>query len=566
MTKWMAREIDTTISDLVIRGKNIPKEIIQILTKRGYDSPKKVEQYFAPELKDLYDPFLMPDIDRGVDRMLQALSNDERVLVHGDYDTDGITGTALLIRNFQKLGIKTETYIPNRLDEGYGLSPAGVAFAKQHGCSLICTVDCGITAFDTIKHAIDKGIDVIVCDHHTPPSVLPHAYAILDPKLPDSRYPFTELAGVGVAYKFLQALYMSLDMPLDELEEDLDLVALGTVVDVVPLIDENRTLAMYGIKRLQKSEKKGIQALLKETGLTRGLTAYHLGFIIGPRINACGRLRSAQDALESLLTEEKTIAEEHAQRLSQDNNERQAIEDTIFHNAYDTILHYGFEKDRIIVAAQEEWHEGIVGIVASRISETFHRPTILLSLQEHRAKGSGRSIPGFDITAALTEHFSLITKFGGHTQAAGLELPKKNIGILRDKLNESARSLDATIFERTIHYDLALHLSQITKELVHFLKYFEPTGMGNPQAVFLGQNLEVVGVPRVVGSNHLKFAMREQDVVFPALAYRQADSILKIESGKTRIDCLYSISEDSFSGKNKVMLKIKDMRVADDPS
>jgi len=406
---------------MTVRGKIIPREIVQILAFRGYESPEKIEQYFAPNLSDLYDPFLIQDMEKAVDRILQALSHDERILVHGDYDTDGITGTALLVRNFQKLGIKTESYIPNRLEEGYGLSKNGIAYAMDQGCSLICTVDCGITAVDTIDHALENNVDVIICDHHMPHAVLPRAYAVLDPKRTDSQYPFKELAGVGVAYKLLQALYSSLDNPLDELQEDLDLVALGTVVDVVPLVDENRVLAMYGIKRIQKSEKKGIQALLKETGLHRGLTAYHLGFIIGPRINACGRLRSAQGALELLLTENPTDARERAHRLSNDNVERQAIEDTIFHEAYDMVVQHGFEKQRIIVAAREKWHEGIVGIVASRISEVFYKPTILLSRQDDRAKGSGRSIPGFDITEALTRQRSLITKFGGHTQAAGLE-------------------------------------------------------------------------------------------------------------------------------------------------
>lgn len=561
MTQWVAREIDQSLTDLVIRGKTVPGEIVQILAMRGHDTPEKIERYFAPQLSDLYDPFLMPNMEKAVDRVLQALNSDERVLVHGDYDTDGITGTALLVRNFQKLGIHTAFYIPNRLEEGYGLSQTGIEYAHEQKCSLIFTVDCGITATETIAAAAQHGIDVIVCDHHKPLPALPRAYALLDPKLPDSEYPFQDLAGVGVAYKFLQALYTSLDLPLDELQNDLDLVALGTVVDVVPLIDENRILTMYGIKRIQTSEKKGLQALLKETGLRRDLTAYHLGFIIGPRINACGRMRSARDALELLLTEDPTDAQERAERLSRDNTERQGIENMIFQDACSMIIQNGFEKNRIIVAAQENWHEGIVGIVASRISEKFYRPAILLALDDQRAKGSGRSIPGFDITAALTEQRSMITRFGGHRQAAGLELPRENVESLRQALNSSASVLEETLFRRTNHFDLTLRLSQVTKDLMHFLKYFEPTGMANPQAVFLGTNLEVVGMPRVVGSNHLKFALREQDKVFQALAFRQADNILKIEPGKTRIDCLYSIAEDSFFGKNKVMLKVKDMRI-----
>ncbi|MGB7055939.1 MAG: single-stranded-DNA-specific exonuclease RecJ [bacterium] len=559
MTKWRPKNNNTEATDIEIRGKTIPRVIVQILKTRGYLTTKSIEKFFAPALSDLHDPFLMDDMEKAVDRIIRAIKNKEKVLIHGDYDTDGITGVALLVKNLEKFGLGVSNYIPRRLEEGYGLQKSGIARALEEKCSLIITVDCGSSAIDEIADAKKEGIDVIVCDHHRPKAVLPDALALINPKVPGSNYPFPDLAGVGVAFKLTQALHEKIHRPKEECNEDLDLVALGSVVDIVPLIDENRTLVKYGISKIPKSQKTGIKALLEETGLKRGVTAYHLGFIIGPRINACGRLRDARSALELFLTRDMPHALQLARSLSLDNQERKGIEDRIYDEAVSIIKATGCDKDRIIVLAREGWHEGVLGIVASRITSDYYSPSLLLSLKEGVAKGSARSIPGVDITQAIGNCQELLIKYGGHTQAAGLELNEKNLESFRTCLNAYAQGIDSSIFERQSLYDTELDLADITPELIYFLKYFEPTGMANPQPVFYGKDFEVVGIPRVVGSNHLKIALRKGGKVFAAIAFDQADDILGIEIGKTRVNCLYSIAEDAFLGKRKVVLRIKEM-------
>ncbi len=560
MSEWILKGQSIDASDMEIRDKKIPKIIVQILKNRGYDTPEKIERYFVPSLSDLHDPFLLGGMEKAVNRIIKAIETKENVLVHGDYDADGITGSALVIDNLRKLGLNVEYYIPHRIVEGYGLSSKGISHAIEKGCTLVITVDCGITSVQEVLQAKQDNLDIIICDHHKPQSVLPDAYAILNPKLPGDKYPFKDLAGVGVAFKLIQGLFIKMKKPVEVIYEDLDLVALGSVVDVVPLIDENRVLVKYGLKKIAKSKKIGIQAILKETRLKDDLMSYHLGFIIGPRINACGRMRDAKEALELFLTNERTKATESVQNLSADNQERRLIEDTIYQEAKFIIQENQFDKDRIIVVGKENWHEGVVGIVASKISEEVYKPVIILSLKEDIAKGSARSIPGLDIAEALSACQDLLIRYGGHSQAAGLELRAEKLAQLRQCINDYALKFDEAIFKRKHSYDMEIGLDEITEEVVYFLKFFEPTGMANTQPIFLGANLEVVGVPRVVGKNHLKFVLRDGDKTFGVIAFNQADKILEIEVGKANLDCLFSIVEDSYGGKRKTVLKIKEMK------
>ncbi len=562
MTEWIAKRGHDQASELEVRGKKIPSPIVQILQNRGYDTHEKIEKFFAPSITDLHDPFLLNDMEKAADRLVTAVKMKERIMVHGDYDTDGISGTALLVSNLRKLGLEVTYFIPRRLVEGYGLSRAGIEHAISNRCSLVITVDCGITAFDEISFATKNAIDVIVSDHHEPKAELPGAHALIDPKLAQSKYPFRELAGVGVAYKLLEALYAKLGQARETLYEDLDYVALGTVVDIVPLIDENRIFVKYGLKKITKGKKVGFRAILEDADLTGELTAYHLGFVIGPRINACGRLRDAQEALELFLTEDQAHARDLAKNLSQDNQARQAIEENIYHDARQQIEGQDLAKDRVLVVGQEGWHEGVVGVVASRLSADYYRPVIVVDIKDNMAKGSARSVLGFDITEALNSCGDLLLKYGGHSQAAGLELRQENLIRFRTQINVYAQKFAGEVFTKHSIYDLDLNLNELTEEVVFFLKFFEPTGMANPQPVFLGENFEVVGIPRVVGSDHLRFALRSQGKAFDAIAFGQAESILGIEVGKTRINCLYSVAEDSFFGKRKIILKIKEMKGA----
>lgn len=560
MSRWIGKHQGETGEDLVIRNKKIPAVIVQILKNRGYQSKEEIESFFAPTINTLYDPFLIPDMEKAVKRLVLAIEKKERIIIHGDYDTDGITGIALLYQNLKQFGLKVNYYIPNRMIEGYGVSNVGIDYAVEKGCSLMITVDCGITSFEELRYAQAKNIDVIVCDHHAPKTKLPFACALLNPKLPESNYPFKELAGVGVAFKFLQAFYRYQKLDESRLFSDLDLVALGSVVDVVPLIDENRYLVKLGLKKLNKSKKKGIQALKKVAEIKSEMTAYHLGYIIGPRINACGRLRDAKIAVELLLTDDFNQAINYAQELSNDNQQRQQIEDKILQEAIEKIESERIKDNRVIIVGKEDWHEGIIGIVASRIVEEYARPVIILSLKKEHARGSARSINGFDITAALNFCADDLIKFGGHKQAAGLEIANTNIKKFQEKINQYAQKFDENIFTKRYYYDMKLDLKEITEEVVYFLKYFEPTGMENPQPVFLGEAFEVVGVPIVVGKEHLKFAVRRDKVAFPAIAFYQANKILQLEPGKTKIDCLYTIYEDSLVGKKKIVLRIKELK------
>jgi len=562
MTEWLKKHDAGEAQETEIRGKIIPKPIMQILKNRGYDSADKVEDFFTPALDKLHDPFLIPDMEKAAGRLVRAARDNEPVLIHGDYDTDGITATALLFNRLKVLGVKPHYFIPSRFEEGYGLSRNGIEHAVRNGCRLVVAVDCGITADDEIAYARTKDIEVIVCDHHQPQEKIPAAYAVLDPKLPHSKYPFPELAGVGVAFKLVQALYTLLNRTAEETWDDLDLVALGSVVDVVPLVDENRCLVKYGIKKIKTSQKVAFQALLAETKLQKNLYSYHLGFILGPRINACGRLREAREALELFLTEDYKTAAEIVQRLTADNQSRQEIEERIKEQAREIIERDRLHERRVIVCGHESWHEGVIGIVASRISEEYHRPAILLAMKEITAKGSGRSITGFDIADALNACRSLLVKFGGHKQAAGLELNRDKIPEFRDKINDYADRQPAEIFQKKKYYDIKLSLKDINDEIVRFLNFFEPTGTGNPLPVFLGENFEVVGTPRVVGGKHLKFSVRQEGLVMSAIAFHQADQILKMAPGKARLDCLYTVNEDSYAGKRKVELKIKEMEEA----
>jgi len=559
MTEWVKKRDAGEAHETEIRGKLIPKPVMQILNDRGYDSPEKVENFFAPSLDKLHDPFLIPDMEKATARLARACREKEPVLIHGDYDTDGITATALLFNRLKGLGAKPHYFIPSRFEEGYGLSRKGIDHAAENGCRLVVAVDCGVTAVEEIAYARTRDIEVIVCDHHQPQEKIPAAYAVLDPKLPGSRYPFTELAGVGVAFKLLQGLYSTLNRPVEETWDDLDLVALGSVVDVVPLVDENRCLVKYGIKKIKTSRKPAFQALLGEVKLKNDLRSYHLGFILGPRINACGRLREAREALELFLTDDMKTAAEISRRLTEDNRSRQDIEERIRDEARDMIERERLSEQRVIVCGRESWHEGVIGIVASRISEDLHRPAILLALKEKTAKGSGRSIAGFDIAEALYACREVLTRFGGHKQAAGLELDREKIPEFRGLINRYAEGQAAELFLRKKYYDLRLGLKEIDEDFMRFLNFFEPTGTGNPMPVFLGEGFEVIGSPRVVGGKHLKFSVRQDDLVLTAIAFHQADQILNIAPGKARFDCLYTVNENSFAGKRRIELKIKEM-------
>ena len=415
---------------------NISPILAQLLYERNVDSPEKVQEFLNPDLDQLHDPFLMQGMEKAVSRITAALRDGENILIYGDYDVDGITGVSVLYEAIFKLGGKVSFYIPSRITDGYGLSLEGILLAEKNGVNLIITVDCGITAVEEVSFAKSKGIDVVVCDHHEPADQIPDGYAVLDPKLKDCPYPFKELAGVGVAFKLLQALYQSLGYGLPDLMQFLDLVAIGTAADIVPMIDENRILVKYGLERINTKPRHGLFALLESSSLLgRELDVSLIVFVIAPRINAVGRMSNAKKAVHLMTSSSLQQSRNIARVLETENKMRRDVDETTCQEAI-TFAEEQIERDnaKILVLAKEGWHPGVIGIVASRIMEKFNRPTILISIRDGVGKGSARSTSNFDIYSALKGVENVLDNFGGHKYAAGLTVKEENIQKLREEM------------------------------------------------------------------------------------------------------------------------------------
>ena len=542
---------------------NMPPVLVKVLFNRGVRSYDEAKRFFRPELSSLNDPFDLPQMDVAASRLLEAVRKRERVLIYGDYDVDGITSVALLYRFLRKLGVPADFYVPDRIAEGYGLSEQGVREAVSRGAQLLITVDCGVTAHKEVALARQLGLDVIVTDHHEPGDELPQANAVIDPKRKDSTYPFKELAGVGVAFKLLQALVHLTRSSTDDLHEGLDLVAIGTAADIVPLVDENRTLVKMGLERLSRTPNVGLRALLEVAGLARKeITTGHIVFILAPRINSVGRLGSAERAVHLLITSNAQQARNIASILDSENRQRKSIDEQTFREAVQ-IVEEDFDPatTRSLVLALEGWHPGVIGIVASRLVERFYRPTVMISLDGGVGKGSARSIPGFDLYDALKQCSDLMIDFGGHRYAAGLSIAQENIPEFRRRFNEiAAAKLTEDQLVPKLRIDAELDLDQIDGRFYTLLKLFGPFGPQNMRPVFVSRNLEVVGAPTVVGTNHLKFRVRQRSRVFEAIGFNLGDMIYRIEPGRKNLDLAYVIDENHYMGVTTLQLRVKDLR------
>ncbi|MDH5683408.1 MAG: single-stranded-DNA-specific exonuclease RecJ, partial [candidate division WOR-3 bacterium] len=528
-SSWVLPEIQVLPESLQQIG--LPKLALNLLYRRGYKDKSAIEEFLNPSLARLHNPRLLPDMEKAVERVIAAIKKKERILVYGDYDVDGTCGTALLVRVLNKIGANVSFYIPHREKEGYGLSESGVIFAKQNGFSLIITTDCGTTDFNEIEMAKNAGIDVIVCDHHEPKDTLPKALAIINPKRHDTNYPFRELAGVGVSFKLAWALLSATGNTKEDLIEHLDLVALGTIADIAPLLDENRALAKFGMLKIKDTNKVGLRALLKTAGLSgKMITPYEIGFMLGPRINASGRISEAGKAVELLITEDGKRAAAIAQELDLENQKRQKIEEEILIKASERVERMDLDKKRFLVLADENWHEGVVGIVASRIVERFYRPTILIALKEDKGKGSGRSIPGFHLYQALKSCEDHLLGFGGHKYAAGLTISRENIDKFSDLIDQYTwKNTSEQLFQRKVFIDAKASLYDFDEAFLKTLAKFEPFGSENPEPVFVTHGLEVVGYPKIVGKDHLRFKVREnKECVFDVIAFGKSEAILKL--------------------------------------
>jgi len=552
---------------------SLPSVIAKILTSRGMDTKEKAEKFLNPSLEDLCDPYLLKDMDKGVDRIIRALKEKEKIMIFGDYDVDGITATALMFLVLNKLGAEVSYYLPNRLIEGYGLSKEGITEAEKRGVKLIVSVDCGITAVSEVKFAKEKGIDTIITDHHEPQEILPEAVAIINTKQkgnlqdspPVSEYSGGELSGVGVAFKFAQAIYQRLGQDQTELEDHLDLVALGTAADIVPLVGENRILTRFGMNQIARTTKPGLKSLIFVSGiLGREIGTGQVVFILAPRINAVGRLGDAELAIRLLTTKDEAKASELARLLDQENQRRKNIDETTLEEALELIeQNVDLTRDKAIVLASCGWHPGVIGIVASRLVERFHRPTIMIAIDEEEGKGSARSIPGFHLYEALGECDEYLIRYGGHKYAAGLSISPKDISPFREKFKRvSDQRLKEDDLVPRLFIDSELELGQIDTNLIKYLDLFAPFGPQNTRPIFRTRDLSIWGEPYVVGNNHLRLRVKRDNAVFDCIGFGFGDRAKPLSMKGVKLDLAYVVETNYWNDSYKIQLRIKDLKIS----
>ncbi|MBU5612379.1 single-stranded-DNA-specific exonuclease RecJ [Geomonas azotofigens] len=559
---WRAREADAEAVAGLTRAGVAPL-LARLLVHRGVSVPDDADGYLNPVLSRLHDPSTLAGMTQAVERLVRALKAGERVCVHGDYDVDGVTSCAVLISFFQRIGLDCCHYIPKRLTEGYGLSAQGVTAAVNAGARVLVTVDCGITAVAEARLCRESGIDLIVTDHHSPGEELPDACAVINPLQPDCPFPFKSLAGVGVAFHLVVALRARLRAdghfaPGSEpdLREYLDLVALGTIADVVPLLGINRVLVSYGLKQLGAGTRVGIEALKEVAGVTGEVGCGAVGFRLAPRINAAGRLEDAALGLELLLCRDPSRAKEIARELDDANAERQALERATFEEARAMLEQGACSGRKSIVLGSDEWHPGVIGIVASRIVELFHRPVILFAFDGETGRGSGRSISRFHLLDAIKECADLLLRFGGHSHAAGLSIAQDELERFALRFDEAAQeALDAEALTPTLAFDLELSSGEITADLVRQLERMKPFGMGNPEPLFVLKGAEVLE-SRVLKGGHLKLRVGQGGKSFDAIGFGLAEAGLP----QGRVDLLFAPAINVWNGRSSLQLTVKDLR------
>ncbi len=564
--RWKINPPHPPLQETFSRELKISPLTAQVLVNRGINQLDQAYQFLHPSLSHLHSPLLMKDMDKAVDRVLQALSRREQVLIYGDYDVDGVTSTAILILFFQTLQFPHRYYIPHRIEKGYGLHLDSVVKFAQQGVKLIITADCGISDMDAVKKAQEMGVDVIITDHHEVPEKIPPACAVLNPKQRDCSFPFKSLAGVGVIFNLIIALRAELrergawkDAEIPNLKRYLDLVAMGTVADLVPLLDENRIFVRFGLEELTQGNRLGPRVLKQACGLKDGIiTAGNIGFKMAPRINAAGRLGEAQRAVELLVTQELREAEEIARELNLENSRRQRLEEDIL-----TEIMGWIEEDKhllqrsSLVFSSQSWHPGVIGIVASRLVEQYYRPTILISLDGNRGKGSGRGIEGFDIYEGIKMCSPLLVNFGGHRFAVGLTIERERIEAFRDRLEELvSQSYKPSDFIPKIRIDSEVTLPLIDRNLIEELTLLAPFGPSNPKPIFCSGELRVRD-SKVVGENSLKLRV-EEDAVHDAIGF-QMGHLHPLESQRIRIAFVPQINE--WQGMKNIQLELKDVLI-----
>ena len=584
-TRWIiAQDVDKQLVKGLSESLGIDEKLAVLLVQRGITNYDEAKNFFRPSLSQLHDPFLMKDMDKAVDRLQRAMNDGEKILIYGDYDVDGTTAVALIytyLKNFVNKK-KIEFYIPDRYEEGYGISYKGIDYAADNGFGLVIVLDCGIKAVDKIDYANQRGVDFIICDHHRPDEVIPRAVAVLDSKRPDCEYPYNELSGCGVGFKLVTALSMRMGRPIEEVYQLLDYVAVSIAADIVPITGENRVLAYFGLKLLNKNPRPGIEAVLRhanihrrdseptteadsQNALERELTISDLVFLIGPRINAAGRLEKASDSVRLLIATNYDHAEKLASGINDLNSHRRELDNAITEQALHMIeADKNMQNAKSTVIFNENWHKGVIGIVASRLTDTYYRPTIVLTRSGNLITGSARSIKNFDIYDAIDSCSDLLEHFGGHKYAAGLSLKPEHLKEFSERFEKYvAEHLEENDLTPELNVDIQMDFTNITPKFVRILKQFAPFGPGNLAPVFLTRNVIDAGFSRAVGNRkHLKLSVMQQgntDCVFSGIAFQKGDLYQRIHDKEPFTMC-YHIEENFWQGKTTLQLNVKDIK------
>ena len=533
--------------------------VVQLLCNRGLTEPSQIEAFITADKRMVGNPFLLPDMQRAVTRIYQSLLAGEEIAVYGDFDADGITATAVLVQGLTALGGKVTPYIPHRLMEGHGLRTAALEKLCHQGISLVITVDCGITAVSQVKRARRLGLDIIITDHHIPLPEIPPAYAVIDPKMPDSAYPFSELAGVGVAFKLLQALFQGIGKE-QQLDGLIDLVAVGTVADMMPLVGENRYLVKQGMSLINSTPRLGVRELMTQAGLDiSSLDPERISWVIAPRLNAAGRLEHAMASYKLLMADSPREAQSLAVWLEQKNAERQKLTTNALAKAREQILARGISP--LLMAGDRDYHGGIIGLIAGRLSEEFYRPAVVVKIGEKVSSGSCRSIPEFNITLALNQCRDLLSQFGGHSQAAGFTLPTKNLVRLEKQLSQLATTqLEGVDLRPRLDIDVEISLTDLGGDTFQATQQLAPFGCGNPLPTFLSRGVEIVEC-RTMGMNgeHLRLRLRQGGVVWDGVGFRLGNYLAEVSSP---LDIIYNLEIDRWGGKENLRLNILDFAPA----
>ncbi len=556
--KWQICEINQEKVNEIKEKYKISDLLATILVNKKLVDKDDIELFLNPTRNDFYDPFLINDMDIATERIIKAIKNQEKVIIYGDYDVDGITSITVLKSFLKDAGLEVGYYIPNRLEEGYGLNKNAIDKIYNENYELMITVDCGISANEEIEYANSLGLEVIVTDHHEPGDVIPNALAVIDNKRKDSRYPFRELAGVGVAFKVAQALGQKLGMREEAYLKYLDIVCVGTISDIVPLISENRVIAKLGLKLIKQTKNLGLRSIINSSGYNQ-INSTTISFGVAPRINACGRMGKAEEALNLLLSQDIYQVNELTKKLNDHNRERQEIEKSIFNDAIQKIEKEQLSNNRTIVLGGENWHHGVIGIVSSKITEMYFKPSILLSFEEDGiGKGSGRSIPGFDLHEALMKCEDTIERFGGHSMAIGITIKK-------DKLDEFYKQFEGIAKENKIeeiipivNIDAKVDLNEINKSMVADLKELEPFGEANKMPIFAFKNVKIDSIRALSEGKHLKLTLRDNNQIVNAIGFNMGKLADEYKIGD-KIDIAGMLEINTFNGVDNLQINIKDI-------